>query len=81
MNTHTPATHDDGLEWLREVRRRLFQESDRNLEKLGNIYRRVEAEHPEKVIDPRKLLADSLRTCKLTGNKPRESRKDRMARL
>ena len=56
--------HDDGLDWLREVRRRLFQESGSNLQKLGEIYRRVEAEHPEKVIDPRKVLADSLRAGK-----------------
>ena len=57
----TTTPHDDGLDWLREVRRKLFQESGCSLEKLGDVYRRVEAEHPEKVIDPRKLLADSLR--------------------
>ncbi len=62
MNTPAPTTpHDDGLDWLREVRLRLFQETGCNLQRLGDIYRRVEAEHPEKVIDPRKLLADSLR--------------------
>lgn len=64
MNPHTTAPtppHDDGLDWLREVRGRLFQKSGCNLEKLGDIYRRVESENPEKVIDPRKLLADSLR--------------------
>ncbi len=65
MNPPAPTTpHDDGLDWLREVRHRLFQESGSNLQKLGDTYRRVEAEHPEKVIDPRKLLADSLRAGK-----------------
>lgn len=60
-----PATpHDDGLDWLREVRSKLFQKSGCNLRKLGDIYRRVESEHPEKVTDPRKLLADSLRAGK-----------------
>jgi hypothetical protein len=61
----SPTTsHDDGLDWLREVRRGLFQKSGCNLEKLGEIYRTDEAEHPEKVIEPRKLLADSLRSLR-----------------
>ena len=65
MKPPAPTTPpDDDLDWLREVRRRLFQESGSNLQKLGEIYRRVEAEHPEKVIDPRKVLADSLRAAK-----------------
>lgn len=37
MNPPTPNTpHDDGLDWLREVRQKLFQESGSNLQKLGD---------------------------------------------
>ena len=53
--------HDDGLEWLRDIRRKLLQESGGNLQRLGERYRQVEAADPGKVVDPRKLLADAVR--------------------
>jgi hypothetical protein len=57
-NTH----HDDGLEWLREIRRKHMQEAGGDLKRLGDRYRRVQAEHPEKVISPRKLVVDAIRS-------------------
>ena len=59
MNTTTQ--HDDGLEWLREIRRKHMQEAGGDLKRLGDRYRRVQAEHPEKVISPRKLVVDAVR--------------------
>lgn len=65
MNT-TPATppHDDGLEWLRSVRRKLMAEAGGDLQQLGNKYRQTEARHPEKVIEPREFLTNALRQSK-----------------
>ena len=60
--TPSPANpHDDGLEWLRDIRRKLLQESGGSLKRLGERYRQVEAAEPGKVVDPRKLLADAVR--------------------
>lgn len=59
MNTSTQ--HDDGLEWLREIRRKHMSEAGGDLKRLGDRYRRAQAEHPEKVISPRKLTAEAVR--------------------
>ena len=61
MNTDPPLPHDDGLERLREIRRRIFHEAGGDLKKLGDRYRRVQAEHPEKIFDPRGVVADAAR--------------------
>ena len=61
MNTDPPLPRDDGLESLREIRRRLFREASGDLKKLGDRYRRVQAEHPEKIFDPRGVVADAAR--------------------
>ena len=61
MNTDPPLPHNDGLESLREIRRRIFREAGGNLKKLGDRYRRVEAQHPEKIFDPREVIADAAR--------------------
>ena len=69
MNTspmNTPPTHlphDDGLEWLRDVRRKLMTEAGGDLKQLGNRYRQTEAKNPEKVVDPKQLLTTAL--CQL----------------
>jgi hypothetical protein len=65
MNTppaHLP--HDDGLEWLRDVRRKLMTEAGGDLKQLGNRYRQTEAKHPEKVVDPKQLLTRALHQLK-----------------
>ncbi len=61
MTTPSANPHDDGLEWLRDIRRKLLQESGGNLKRLGERYRQVEASEAGKVLDPRKLLADAVR--------------------
>ena len=61
MNTDPPLPRDDGLEPLREIRRRLFREAGGDLKKLGDHYRQVQAEHPEKIFDPRGVVADAAR--------------------
>lgn len=60
----TNAHDDDGLEWLRDIRRKHMQEAGGDLKKLGDRYRRVQAQHPEKVISPRKVLVDTIRGAK-----------------
>ena len=60
--THSP--HDDGLQWLRDVRRKLMAEAGGDLQQLGNRYRQTEAKHPEKVVDPKQLLTSALRQLK-----------------
>jgi hypothetical protein len=65
MNTTSPVPslsipHDDGLEWLRTVRRNLMAEAGGDLRRLGNRYRETEAKQPEKVADPRQLLTDAV---------------------
>ena len=61
MNTDPPLPHDDGLESLREIRRHIFREAGGDLKTLGDRYRRVQAEHPEKILDPRGVVADATR--------------------
>jgi hypothetical protein len=61
----TQNTHDDGLEWLRDIRRKLLKDAGGDLKHLGEHYRRVEATEQDKVRDPRKLLADATRNAGL----------------
>lgn len=61
MITPSANPHDDGLEWLRDIRRNLLQECGGNLKRLGERYRQVEVSEAGKVLDPRKLLADAVR--------------------
>jgi hypothetical protein len=65
MNTpSTQLPHDDGLECLRDVRPKLVTEAGGDLKQLGNRYRKTEAKHPEKVVDPKQLLTRALRQLK-----------------
>ena len=65
MNTPpTQFPHDDGLEWLRDVRRKLMTEAGGDLKQLGNRYRQTEAKHAAKVVDPKQLLTRALRHLK-----------------
>ena len=57
-----PSPHDDGLEWLREIRRRLLSEANGDLKQLGDCYRQTQARHPDKVFDPQLVLADAARS-------------------
>ena len=42
------AKHDDGLGWLREIRRKIAEECDFDPHKLGDMYRRIYAEEMER---------------------------------
>ena len=61
MNSDRSTPHDDGLKWLRDIRRRMFHEANGDLKKLGDRYRRVQSEHPEKTFDPRQAIANAVR--------------------
>lgn len=61
MTTPSVTPHDDGLEWLRDIRRKLLRESGGNLKRLGERYRQVEVSESGKVLDSWKLLADAVR--------------------
>ena len=63
MNPNPTTTHDDGLEWLRNVRRKLLKDAGGDFKRLGERYRQVEAAEIGKVRDPRKLLADAARNA------------------
>lgn len=60
-NAATANAHDDGLGWLRDIRKKLMTEAGNDLKRLSEHYRQVESTEPEKVLDPRKLLADAVR--------------------
>ena len=60
MNPTMPTTHDDGLEWLRDIRRKLLKDAGGELKRLGERYRQIESGEKDKVLDPRKLLADAV---------------------
>jgi hypothetical protein len=64
MNTESNAVHDDGLEWLRDIRSKLMAKAGGDLKRLGDIYRQTQAKHPEKVVDPRKLLTQAVHQLK-----------------
>jgi hypothetical protein len=57
----TPPPDSDDLEWLRAIRRKRIQEAGGDLKKLGDRYRRAQAERPEKVFNPRKVLVEAIR--------------------
>ena len=62
MNTALPNNpHGDGLEWLREVRRRMFQHAGGDLKKLGDRYRAIQTQHPEKTFDPHDTIIRAVR--------------------
>lgn len=61
MNSDPSLPHDDGLEWLRDIRRNMFQQANGDLKKLGDRYRRVQSEHPEKTFDPREVVTKAVR--------------------
>jgi len=57
----TPPPHDDGLEWLRDVRSRMLRQADGDFKKLGDRYRAVQSRHPEKTFDPHATIIRAVR--------------------
>lgn len=56
-------THNDGLEWLREVRRKVFVEFVGDGKRLGHRYRVASNADAGKVIDPRNTLTETIRAA------------------
>jgi len=57
----TPPPHDDGLEWLRDVRSEMLQQADGDFKKLGDRYSDVQSRHPEKTFDPHATIIRAVR--------------------
>ena len=41
--------HDDGLEWLRDIRRRLAKRFDHDPKKVGEYYRSLQERHASRL--------------------------------
>lgn len=51
MNPQPPAEpHDDGLEWLREIRRKITAEFDHDQQRIGDYLRLREEELGDRVV-------------------------------
>jgi hypothetical protein len=62
MNTeHSTPAHDDGLEWLRDVRRKMFADAGGDLKKLGDRYRATQAQYPQKQFDPHDTIIKAIK--------------------
>ena len=62
MNTHQPPTpREDALAWLREVRRTRLEQAGSDFKKLGDHYRAVQAQHPEKTFDPHAVVIEAVK--------------------
>jgi hypothetical protein len=58
-----PRPTDPLIDEVRQRRRELYASCDNDLNKLAEAIRRVEAEHPEKLRDPRAEKRDEARTA------------------
>lgn len=63
MTPDTDADHatpkpqrDDGLEWLREIRRQLSAESHHDPFEMGRRLRELQKEHPERIFQTKRVL-------------------------
>jgi hypothetical protein len=54
MATETKPHPDPLIDEVRERRRQIWDECDHDFDKLLDLLRRFRAEHPEKLVDPRK---------------------------
>ena len=49
------------IAWLRKVRRTLFEQAGSDFKKLGDHYRAVQAQHPEKTFAPHAVIIDAVK--------------------
>ena len=49
MKGRMKAKHDDGLEWLRAIRRRLAKRFDHDPKKAGEFYRALQKRHASRL--------------------------------
>ena len=54
MTKETNGYPDPLIDEVRERRRQIWEECDHDFNKLLEMIQRVQAEHPEKLVDPRK---------------------------
>ena len=62
MNPQPPAEpHDDGLEWLREIRRKITAEFDHDQQRIGDYLRQREAELGDRVVRTQERVVPAKR--------------------
>ena len=62
MNPQPPAEpHDDGLEWLREIRRKVTAEFDHNQQRIGDYLRLREEELGDRVVRTQERVVPAKR--------------------
>ncbi len=59
MSDETESYADPLIDEVRQRRRELFAEHGNDLRRLGQAIQRLQAKHPEKVVDPRRPSAAS----------------------
>ena len=52
----TTTTRDDGLEWLREIRRKMAAEANYDVNEMGLRLREIEREMPDRVVTTARVL-------------------------
>ena len=56
-DTESPSPRrDDGLEWLREIRRQLSAECNHDPYEMGRRLRDLQKEHPERIYRTKRVL-------------------------
>lgn len=63
LQASTPCkhAHDYGLEWLRDICRRMFKDAGGDVKNLGYRYRVTQSEHPKKTFAPRDVVIKEAR--------------------
>ena len=62
MNPQPPAEpHDDGLEWLREIRRKITAEFDHDQQRIGDYLRLREEELGDRVVRTQERVVPAKR--------------------
>lgn len=58
MNTEeTPtAARDDGLEWLRDIRRKMAADANYDISEMGRRLREIESEMPDRLVTTARVL-------------------------
>lgn len=54
---------DDGLEWLRQIRRQLSEESNHDPFEMGRRLRELQKEHPERIFRTKRVLVPVDKTA------------------
>ena len=55
-STAPPPRRDDGLEWLREIRRQLSAECNHDPFEMGRRLREMQKEHPGRIFKTKRVL-------------------------